>query len=309
MAFFDAFKDTVQLVKNTFAVIGKNPAILTPTIKQAWIVGITLLVILLGIAAIVFKYSILPTIGIIVLVACTLFLAFVFPFVKIHYKAAQCWMVYQTFSGKPVTYEEGLERARVNRKDIFVLGVFDILLRLVANELKQGTRKRGMLGVIISIIMKIAGKVVEEGWDLIGHYLLPAAIIKEQTVREALPEIKNIKSNVPAALMGVFGFDFIGDLISKYFVIMSLPFIFLVVVLGAKFSSWIPFALFMIILVILIVAVQVVIDMAKVIYFTLFYMSITMPDKISKQYRAEVTNYLLSNKGRRGTTSRPLGNI
>ena len=65
--------------------------------------------------------------------------------------------------------------------------MFDILLRALANKLKQGTRKDG-LWIILDIIMKIAGKVVEEGWDLIGHYLLPASIIKEQSVMEALPE-------------------------------------------------------------------------------------------------------------------------
>ncbi len=308
MAFFDALKDTVQLVKNTFTVLGKNPAILKPTIKQAWIVGIALLVILAGVAAVASKYSIFPAIGVAVLVACFIFLAFVLPFIKIHYKAAQCWMVYRTFAGQPVTYEEGLQRAKVNRKDVFVLGVFDILLRLIASQLKQGTRKSGLLGVITNIIMKIAGKIVEEGWDLIGHYLLPAAIIKEQTVREALPEIKNIRKNVPGALVGVFGFDFVGDLIGKYLVIALLPLIFLVVILGAKFG-WVPYAIFMVFTVLLIVAVDVVLDMVKIIYFTLFYMSITIPDKISKQYRSEVTNYLLSNKGRHGTAGRPMGNI
>ena len=187
MGFFDAFKDTLQLAKNTFVVIGKNPAILKPTMKQVWIGAIVYFLVIASIFAIAFPYNVLPIIAAIVIFGCIIYLVFIFPFVKIHYKAAQCWMVYRTFAGKPVTYEEGLQRAKINKKDIILLGVFDILLRALANKLKQGTRKDG-LWIILDIIMKIAGKVVEEGWDLIGHYLLPASIIKEQSVMEALPE-------------------------------------------------------------------------------------------------------------------------
>ncbi|MFH1066263.1 MAG: hypothetical protein V1734_07170 [Nanoarchaeota archaeon] len=309
MAFFDAFKDTLQLAKNTFVVIGKNPAILKPTIKQVWIGAIVYFLIIASIFAIVFPYNVLPIIAAIVIFGCIIYLIFIFPFVKIHYKAAQCWMVYRTFAGKPVTYEEGLQKAKINKKDIILLGVFDILLNALANKLKQGTRKSG-LRIILDIIMKIAGKVVEEGWDLIGHYLLPASIIKEQSVMEALPEIKNIRNNVPGALVGVFGFDFVGDLIGKYFALLFFLFAFIGVMIAVMFGgTWIPLVILLIIGFGLMMLVNVFVGMVKTIYFTLFYMSLTMPKEISASYRDEVTNYLLSNKGRKGSASRPLGNI
>ncbi|MDI6737291.1 MAG: hypothetical protein QME12_02125 [Nanoarchaeota archaeon] len=309
MAFFDTFKDTIELVKKTFTVIGKNPAILKPTIKQAWIGAVVYFLVIASIFAIAFPYNILPIIAAIVIFCCIIYLVFIFPFIKIHYKAAQCWMVYRTFAGKSVTYEEGLDRARINKKDIILLGVFDILLRALANKLKQGTRKGG-LWLLIDILLKIMGKVVEEGWDLIGHYLLPAAIIKEQTVMEAMPEIKNIRKNVPGALAGVFGFDFVGDLIGKYFALLFFLSAFIGVMIAVALKGiWIPLVILLIISFGLMMLVNVLVGMVKTIYFTLFYMSITMPDKISKQYRSEVTNYLLSNKRRQGTAGRPLGNI
>lgn len=306
MAFFDGFRDTVQLLKNTFAVLKKNPGIVKPTIREAWFLGITFLVILMGLALVNFKIA--PTAGMALMIAAILFLAIPFPFIKIHYKAAQCWMVYKTFSGEKVTFKEGLERAKLNRKDVFVLGLIDIVVRMVVGQARQGSRKQGLAGLIITLIMRLIGKIIEEGWDLIGHYLLPAAIIREQTVREALPEIKNIKNNVPGALAGVFGFDFVGKVIDKYIFLFLLPFLVLTVFLIPKFG-WIPVAVFMIFAVALLSAISIAIDMGKMVYFTLFYMSITMPENISKQYRSEVTNYLLSNKGRHGTAGRPIGNI
>ena len=219
----------------------------------------------------------------------------IFPFIKIYYRSAQIWITYNTFTGKNVTYQDGLERAKENKGDIFLFGLFDIILTALARQLKQGTRKGGLY-ILLNILMWIIGEIIEEGWDLIGHYLLPAAIIQDKNVKEVLPEVKNIKNNVPGALTGVFGFDFVGDLARGY--INGLFFIFIILGTAIWFflHSGIPLAVIVILLVGFNIIAKIFIDMIKTVYFTLFYMSIVMPNKINSAYRKEVTNYLLYRK-------------
>lgn len=223
-----------------------------------------------------------------------LFMLFVFPFVKMYYRAAQCWIVYHT-SGNNISYKEGLSRARQNKWDIFILGLWDILLNALAKKLKDSSRTQrvGFLGLIFSIILLLLGKAVEEGWDLAGHYLLPASIIQEQNVGQALPELKNIKKNVPGALAGVFGFDFTGDAVKGAINFFGLV---LVIIGFAVFfinNTVIPLIVIILFLMGVNLFLGIFVDMLKTVYFTLFYVSITMPAKILPEYRDEVTHYLI----------------
>ena len=292
MGFFDALNDTLQLMKNTFVVIGKNKAIFRPTITQIWL-GITfyLCVIASGVA-IYFSTGFIQLMGIIFLIIFLFLLIPIFPFIRMYYRAAQCWIVYNTFTGKNITYQEGLARAKQNKGDIFILGLFDILLTALAKKLKQGTG-RGGLWVILNIFMWLIGKAVEEGWDLIGHYLLPATIIQEKNVGQVLPEIKNLKNNVPGALAGVFGFDFAGDLIRGYITFFMFLFVAAGVATGIYLKNWTVLVIIIILIIALNMLIKIFVGMVKTVYFTLFYVSITMPMKIVPEYRQEVTHYLL----------------
>lgn len=292
MGIFDAFNDTLQLMKNTFVVIGKNKAIFRPTITQIWLGVIFYLFVVASAVTIFFTTGMIQSIAIIVLIFFLMLLIPIFPFIRMYYKAAQCWIVYHTFTGKNITYQDGLARAKQNKGDIFVLGLFDILLTVLAKKLKQGTGKGG-LWVILNIVMWLLGKAVEEGWDLIGHYLLPASIIQEKNVGEVLPEIKNLKNNVPGALVGVFGFDFAGDMIRGYITFFMFLFMIGGVAIGILLGTWIPLIIIIILLIAINMLIKIFVEMIKTVYFTLFYVSVTMPMKIVPRYRQEVTHYLL----------------
>ena len=300
MGFFDrlgdTFRDTIQLLKNTFVVIAKNPAIFRPTISQI-VIGIILWILAIS-SFIAFFYTTGTSLVIAILIFIfSVILLILFPFIKMYYRAAQCWIVYHTFRGEKISYKEGLARAKQNKKDIFILGLLDILLTALSRKLKGGTGKGG-LWAILNMIMWIAGAAVAEAWDLVGHFLLPGSIIPEKTVGEAISDIKNIKKNVPGALVGVFGIDFAGDLIRGYIVG-----IVVLLILGAggglyfATHSLMAVGIGVIVALILYFVGGIFIDMVKTVYFTIFYTAVTMPEEIPEKEREEVTHYLTSVSG------------
>src|SRR3989338_3130210 len=207
---FNSIQDTIHLAKNTFVILGKNKEALKPTFAQIKIgLGLYLL-FLIGIIAVFFTDIAAKFFIIIELVMIFFIMIIVFPFIKIYYRAAQSWIVFNTFAGKNISYKEGLDRAGRNKGDIITLGILDFIFTALSSSLKRGTG-RGGLFALLNIILFILGKAIEEGWDLVGNYLLPASIVQNKSVMEALPELKNIKNNVPGALVGVFGVDFVGD--------------------------------------------------------------------------------------------------
>ena len=297
MGLIQSFQDTIYLLKNTFVVIGKNPAALRPTIAQLTLALGFFITILVSIAAILLfqKSFFIPMIAMLLIFISFVFLFFIFPFVKMYYRAAQCWIVYHTFSGNNISYKEGLSRARQNKWDILILSLCDIILNAFAMKLKESSRnqKPGFLGLIFSIILMLLGKVVEEGWDLAGHYLLPASIIKEQNVGQALHELKDIKKNISGTLTGVFGFDFVGDVIKGY--INLFGFIFIIIGFAVLFMTGNVITLIIIALFLIgaNLVLRILVDMLKTVYFTLFYVSVIIPEKILPEYKTEVTHYLV----------------
>nr|QNO41191.1 hypothetical protein JNOLDJLP_00015 [Methanosarcinales archaeon ANME-2c ERB4]QNO41595.1 hypothetical protein OAEIHDOC_00015 [Methanosarcinales archaeon ANME-2c ERB4] len=289
-------QDTIQLLKNTFTVIARNPAIFKPTVTQI-VVGIVLWVLLIGsFVSFYFVTGAVVIIAVIILIFSVLMLI-LFPFIKTYYRAAQCWIVYQTFTGNKISYKKGLARARQNKKDIFILGLLDILLTALSGKLKEGTG-RGGLWAILNILMRMAGAAVEEGWDLVGHFLLPGSIIPEKTVGEAISDIKDIRNNVPGALVGVFGIDFVGDLVRGY--IIGIAMLLIVGVGGGLYlatHSLVAIGIGVILALILHFVAGIFIDMVKTVYFTIFYTAVTMPEEIPEEDREEVTHYLTSVSG------------
>ena len=297
---FDNIKDTLNLLKYTFVLIGKNPEIIKPTTAQVKIALLPYALLVLSILSLVFGGFILGGFLLLMIPVFILFLALVFPFIKTYYNAAQCWIVYKTFTGKGATYADGIARAKENRSDTFWIGLFTIIFPALANRLKAGTGQRGgILVTVINGLMHLLGKTVEEGWDLIGNFLLPASIISENTVVDTLPEINNIRKNVPGALAGVFGIDFVGNVAMGYvWFILLIPFFILLFAMVAFQAGYlfIPLVLWIILSLGLAIAASIYIGMVKTIYFALLYVAVTRPRDIAPAYRSEVTGYLLSQR-------------
>jgi hypothetical protein len=280
----ESFHDTLGLLKSTFTIIRQNKAILKPTLVQAYIaagLGFVLLASLIGLIVGAWELS-LPF-----LVFSMLVFICIFPFIKTFFRAAQVWLVYTTYSGEPVPYREGISRARANIRDILTLGALDIVLTAFSRHLKNG--QKGIFGAIRNLL----GKLLEDGWDLANHFLLPASIIREKRAMEVAKELKYIRNNIPAALAGVFGLDFAGDFVVGIFNSLLFVIVFVSALVSALISSWWPVLIALSLAVLLNAAFRILIDMIKTIYFTLFYMAVALPMHISEHSRAQVTRFLL----------------
>jgi hypothetical protein len=294
MGLFSALGDTVQLLKNTFVIIHRNPEIFKPTARQVlW--GVFPFVLVLGVVGMLFA-GLLDLGSVLSLfylggMAVIFYWILLFPLIKIYYRASQVWIVYQTFTGKKVTFRDGIKRARKNKGDILIFGIVEIIISQIVGRMKRGTGKGG-LWVIVNIIMGAVGFVIEEGWDLISHYLLPAAIIEEKTALEVVPEIKKLKENVPAALAGTFAIDFVGDSILGIFILfIILSFIF-GIILSVVFQNVLIFVFIFLGIIAFLIIFKTLVDMVKTVYFTLFYAAVAHPMAILPEYRDEVTSYL-----------------
>jgi len=119
-------------------------------------------------------------------------------------------------------------------------------------------------------------------------------------VGDALSDIKNIKKNVPGALVGVLGIDFVGDLIRGYiigiFVLLTIGVGGSVLILTGSFAHA---AIIIAVAVVIYSLWSIIIDMVKTVYFTLFYIAVTIPEEIPEKEREEVTHYLTGVTGSR----------
>ena len=277
MKLFEYFHDTINLLKNTFQIIAKNKKIILPTFRILIAGGIFLGLLILGVILSFFN----GVLGWILIVAGLILIMFVFPFLKTYYQAAQVWITYKAFKGEMVSYKDGTDRAKQNKGDIFSLTFFGMIASFVAGKLRNS---KGFVG----FILKFLARIVDEGWDLVSSFLLPACIIQEQKVMEVIRDLKEIKRNVPGTLAGVFGLDFAGDMIIKYVVITMI-----VIAIPLAVFFWPAFIVWFIITMLVAVVLRIFVDMMKTVYFTLFYMSVTNPLEISEMYKNSVTNYLM----------------
>lgn len=284
-------KDTIGLLKNTFILIGKDTTIIKPTIKQIiWLVITTFAILASFVTGIIISSMNISenvalgvfSIGILLV----FFMIFILPFIFIKLKMIQSWIVYKTLSGKGCSYAEAKKEANKNTGDVIWIGIIDTIVRgLVA----QARNQRGVLGMIAHLI---AG-AIEESWDLIGNYLIPGAIIDQDTsVWQVAKDLKHIKENVPGALTGVFGFDLVGGALKT---VIALFCVFIIVI-GIVFLVLFKIIWFLIMAIALAIFVFMLINlgigMLKTIYFTIFYVSLTRPEDIDKKYKDDLINYL-----------------
>jgi hypothetical protein len=316
MGFLSSLGDSINLIKQTFLVVKKNPAIVSPTFRELLIVIVLYVLAAIGLIGYVLTFIFVQSDSTVVFsilgtdysysaagftsIASTLFyvfgiiLLFLFPFVKTYYRAAQSWMVYETFTKGTGTFKDGISRARKNMGDIFALTIIDILVNALSRQLKSGGKGKGIIGIILGIILFFIARFIEEVWDLVGHYLLPATIIEDKNIIEAIPSLKNMRNNVPGALVGVFGIDFAGDLAKGLLFILLFVLGIGAIALGIFFGLWWLTVLLIILYIGIFIIFGVFLDMLKTVYFTLFYMAVNHPGEILPEYRDEVTRYLLN---------------
>jgi len=295
--FKDRLTDTGFLLKNSFTIVGKDEDIKTPSIHMIVFYIITVTLMFIGIAT--WQIGVFVVIGtILFLIGLLILLPFSY-FYNVRQKADQSWIVFNTLTGKDISYKDAHEHTKAQKGKLRFIAFIDILLKLAKNKNNRGFLANLILGFL------------SEVWDLLSHYMLPAVVIEQKGLKDVVPEIKNLKNNVPATLVGVFGIDFVGHvvtgiLVSVSFVLLALSFgigylislstdITILTINNFSFS-WVPIIVTLYLVFIIGGILKILVESIKVIYFTIFYTSITRPMDIQESIRDEMTHYLLMQK-------------
>lgn len=305
-SFKERLKDTGFLIKNSFTIVGKDEDIKKPTIHMI-VLSIIVSTLFWGSIATFFlgKFVFL---GILALLF-TIFILVPFRFFyNIRQKADQSWIVYNTISGKDISYADAHNHTKSEKGKLRFIAFVDILMKYAG---RSRSNKRGISALLINIFLASLIEV----WDLLSHYMLPAVVIEQKPLKEIVPEIKALRTNVPATLVGVFGIDFVGNVVGTLLFPIYLVLLAISVGIGYliamsteattitinvfSFSlvvSWVPVLIMIYIISIFGGIIKKIVESIKVIYFTIFYTAITRPMVITKAMREELTNYLNMNK-------------
>jgi len=303
-SFKDRLKDTGFLLKNSFTIIGKDKDIKTPTIRMAILSFIMTTIFFLSIAMFLSSKKLASVASILMAIDILLLLPFSF-FYYVRQKANQSWIVYNTLVGKDISYEDAVVHTKLEKGKLRLIAFVDMVVKYISGQ--KGKERKGVVGILINLFLS----ALVEIWDLLSHYMLPAVVIEQKSLKEIVPEIKELKNNVPATLAGVFGIDFAGNVISSLLAPFYLLMFAISVGLGyllAMFTeatnvviydisfSWAPVLLGFYLMFVFGGVVKKAVESVKVIYFTIFYTSLTRPEMITPDIRGEITRYLLIKK-------------
>ncbi len=309
-SFGQKLSDTGILLRSTFNLMWLGgDELKKPLIKASIFAVLKTCVFFTGVFSIVFiseKTLLILPLSIVLWLVMSLYAKFLYTRVK----ADQALLAYYRITGNDVNYatahiENSLEKSKI-RSIAFV----DLFL---SNKVSVQVGDKNSPSGIASIIFSIFFYVLSEVWDLLSNYLLPAVVIEKKTFKEIVPNLKKLKDNIPATLMGVFGIDFAGSAVGTFF--------FLVYLAGSAFALFIGYGLsfviktgtiflsqtssgleygvnfypllFVVFLIAIISAIyKRIIDSVKAIYYTCFYTTLTRPNEIKEEYKLELQDYL-----------------
>lgn len=298
MSFTNRMQDTRFLLQNTFKVAGANRDIAKPTVHMAALSAA--LTTLLFISVLSFFTGRAIGAGVILLLVFLFILTPMKFFYYIRQKANQSWLAYNAITGHSIGLGDAHKHTGGLRTNLRQIAAVEILVKILGSQRES---RGGIRSVLINLL--ISG--LTEVWDLASHYMLPALVVEKQTIRKLIPQMKSLQSNVPATLMGVFGIDFVGNVINMILLPVYVAALIIGVGIGSLLASTMPATVwtlgglsfswvppFIILYTILIFGgiVGTIIASVKVIYFTLFYAAITHPDDIAAEMKEELTHYL-----------------
>lgn len=299
LSFGERVKNTGFLLKHSFKVVGKDKDIIKPTIRI--IIFSTIITAIIFASILTFLTGTLVGLGILgVLVSIFILLPITF-FYYTRQKACQSWVVYNTICGKDISYADSKQHTKSEKSKLRKIALLDLVMAYAKSQ--KNNRKGGFIGIIINLFFS----ALIEIWDLLSHYLIPAVVIEQKPIMELVPKIKSMKNNVPAALAGVFGIDFVGNVIGRLLAPINLIVFAIAAFIGIGLGSvlpgttitlsgytfsWVPIFIVLFLQIVISKIVKHLVAAVKVIYFTIFYTTIMRPNKIAPAYRKELTDYI-----------------
>lgn len=298
--FKERLKDTLYLLKHSFTVIKIDSDIKTPTINMMIYSLVMICLFFFGLLIILSQRYV--EWGIIIILFSIFVLIPIKFFFNMRQKACQSWLVYNTVTGKDISYKQSFKHTSKQKKNLRTLAFIDMIMHYV--EINKHSKNKGIAGLVSHFILSVFLEV----WDFLNHYMIPAVVIEQKPLKDLIPDLKTMRRNVPAVLTGVFGIDFVGShvlgrlLLPFYAIILIIAFVLgkllvpvipeTVLNLGFFSISWIPIFIGLLILALIGSFLNTLIGSVKVIYFTLFYTSIMKPKGIIPKLKQDITHYL-----------------
>lgn len=237
-------------------------------------------------------------------------LMFAYKYFFYNYKeVAQSWLVYETICGRDRSYGDAKQAARERKWGVRKLAGLDMLMAYLMSQ--RGGENKGWGAKLVSWFLAALNEV----WDLVNHYMLPAIAIDELSLTEGGKKMKDLRNQVPETLTGVFGIDFIGRIVGQvtgflyvvlvllsggamYFGAEALPEAFTFtfeenpIGEGLLVLNVLPLIVGVYVAKVFGVAFERTITSVKVIYFTIFYTQITHRDRIAEELQPQLVSYL-----------------
>lgn len=306
--FGERLRQLGYLFKHTFTLVGRHPGIVRPLVRMS-VYG--------AVAASVFFGALLAFgldangVGVgLVLAAIALFVYKFFYYNR--QELRQSWLAAETLQGRKRSPAEAGVRVDELAWTARKLALIDMLVARLA-QLARG-EKAGFL------VRVVAGALVEV-WDLVNHYLLPAAAVDGLGIRDGVARMKNLRDNVPETLAGVFGIDIaaraVGAIMGPVYLVLVLGSGALGLWIGNDLPAfhagpvaemlnqvgmdvdpdtlhfaWLPTLIALWIGKMGSVVLERLTTTVKVIYFTVFYMRISHAEMIIDEIRGELDSYL-----------------
>lgn len=305
LSFTDRLNRVGYLLKHTFTVVGRDGDIVRPWIWMSVYATVMVTAFFVGATSVFLEAHLVAAVGLGLAVV-----LYLYKFLFYNYREmSQSWLVYEAIGGRECSYGEAKQKARDRKWGVRKLAALDILMAYLMS--KRSDKSDGWGQKLLN--MFLAG--LNEVWDLVNHYMLPAIAIDNLTLTEGVKQMKKLRHQVPATLTGVFGIDFIGRIVGQ---INATLYVFLFLLAGAvgylgsgvlpeAFAFTVPenpvvetpVAMNALPIVVFIYIGKVagsiferVITSIKVIYFTIFYTQITHQDRIADDLQPQLVSYL-----------------
>ena len=318
LPFSDRLSRIGYLLKHTVTVVGRDADIVTP---WTWMVVYAVVMVTAFFAGIIGMF--VGAYGVGIAGFGLALLMFLYKYLFYNYREmGQSWLVYETICGRDRSYAEAKTEAKKRKSGVRKLAGLDMLMAYVVSQ--RSEESSGITGWLVNLFL--AG--LQEVWDLVNHYMLPAIAIDQLSLTDGVKKMKGLRNQVPETLTGVFGIDFIGRIVGQvtgglYFVLIlvsgaavyfggeALPEAFTFTLPENPIGSG-PLVLNVLPLIIAIyigkvagVIFERTVTSIKVIYFTIFYTQITHEDRIADDLKPQLVQYLRMEESEEVTASAP----
>jgi hypothetical protein len=303
--FSDRLSRIGYLLKHTVTVVGRDADIIRPWVWMNVYAIVMVTAFFGGIVGIFVGSTTLGAGGLGLAVV-----MFVYKYFFYNYREmGQSWLVYETICGRDRSYADAKQTATERTSSVRKLAGLDMLMAYLVSQ--RSDESSGIFGWLVNLFLS----GLEEVWDLVNHYMLPAVAIDQLSLTDGVKKMKDLRNQVPETLMGVFGIDFIGRVVGQ--VTGGLYLLLALVAVGVMYLGGealpeaftftfeenpigsgplvlnvLPLVVGLYVAKLLGVVFERTITSIKVIYFTIFYTQITHRDRIADDLQPQLVSYL-----------------